>query len=71
MKASLTDIDELSGLASPGSVGSQVSSPSLDRRAVRDRRWKERRLRRMYALGGLSVLAAILVATIVVVDMVR
>ncbi len=71
MKASLTDTDEPSELASPESVGVQERSPSVDRRGFRDRRRKERRLRRMYALGGLVVLVAFLVVAIVVVDMVR
>jgi UDP-N-acetylmuramyl pentapeptide phosphotransferase/UDP-N-acetylglucosamine-1-phosphate transferase len=72
MKASVMDRDELSVLVSQGSVaGGEELAPTLDRRAVRDRRRRERRLRRLYTLGGLAVLAAFLVATVVVVDMVR
>ncbi len=72
MKALATDTVERSVLASQGSVaGAEEGIVSLDRRAVRRRRLRERRSQRLYALGGLVVLAAFLAATVVVVDMVR
>ena len=58
-------------------VASQVSGaggeerPSPDRRMIRRDRRKARRLQRLYALGGIAVLVAFFVATVVVVDMVR
>jgi hypothetical protein len=58
-------------LGGPGAVGGSVGTCVPDRRAVRDARRRTRRLRRLYALGGLLVIAAFLAATIVVVDMVR
>ena len=50
--------------------GPEAPRPA-DRRAVRDARRRARRARRLYALLGLAVLAAFLVATVVVLDMVH
>ncbi|HTX62549.1 MAG TPA: hypothetical protein VMD28_02845, partial [Acidimicrobiales bacterium] len=67
-----TDNDERSVLGPEKSVaGPEDSGPSPDRRAVLDERRRSRRLRRLYAFGGLAVLVAFLAATVVVVDMVR
>lgn len=72
MKASVMDTAELSVLTPRVSLaGAEERIPTFDRRAVRHRRRRERRLRRLYTVGGLTVLAAFLVATVVVVDMVR
>lgn len=72
MKESVTDTDELRVLGSGVSVaGSQDRSQSPDRRGLLGQRGGTRRVRRLYALGGLAVLAVFLAATVVVVDMVR
>lgn len=72
MKTSVTDMDELPMLAPEVAVaGPEGRSPTLDRRAVRNARRRARRVRRLYAFGGLAVLVAFLAATIIVVDMVR
>jgi hypothetical protein len=72
MRTSVTDTDELPLLAPDAPVARpQARHPSTDRRAVRHARRRARRTRRLYALGGLAVLAAFLAATVVVVDMVR
>ncbi len=77
MRMPARDTDELpvvapaDELAGPGAAGGPECTRVPDRRAVRDARRRTRRLRRLYALGGLVVLAVFLAATIVVVDMVR
>ncbi len=77
MRMPARDTDELpvvapaDELAGPGAAGGPEGIRAPDRRAVRDARRRTRRLRRLYALGGLVVLAAFLAGTIVVVDMVR
>jgi hypothetical protein len=72
MKTSDADTDGLPMLAPEVSVaGPADRHPVLDRRAVRNAKRRARRQRRVYAMGGLAVLAAFLAATIVVVDMVR
>jgi hypothetical protein len=72
MKVPLTDTEELPVLAPHAPVeGMQGRSHSHNRPSVRHQRRLERRVRRLYALGGLVVVAAFLAATIVVVDMVR
>ena len=50
--------------------GSQGRAP-LARAALRSERRIERRRRLLYAIGGLSVLAGFLAATVVVLDVVR
>jgi hypothetical protein len=78
MKAPVVDTGEPSVLAAPqvsvagswgGTAGEVVAL--RDRRTVRHSRLRERRVRRLYALGGLAVLVAVLIATVIVVDMVR
>ena len=72
MKGSVMGTGGVSVLASQVSeTGGGEPTPSLDRRTARHHRRKARRLRRLYALGGIAVLVAFLVATVVVVDMVR
>jgi hypothetical protein len=72
MKGSVMGTGAVAVLASEVSEtggGKPISSP--DRRTVRNHRRKSRRVRRLYALAGIAVLVAFLVATVVVVDMVR
>ena len=52
-------------------AGGEEPTPSPDRRRISHHRRKARRLRLLYALGGIAVLVAFLVAAVVVVDMVR
>lgn len=63
--------DEMPMLAPEVPVTGHEGAAAPDRRAVRDARRRERRLRRVYALSGLAVLVAFLAATVIVVDMVR
>lgn len=66
------DTDGLREFAPAESTAGQVvGGPSPDRRAVHGARRKARQLRRLYALGGLAVLAGFFAATVVVLDMVR
>lgn len=66
------DTDELPELApAESTAGPDAPRPSLDRRAVHGARRKARQLQRLYALGGLAVLAGVFAATVVVLDMVR
>ncbi|MGH8989285.1 MAG: hypothetical protein ACRDXC_11965 [Acidimicrobiales bacterium] len=51
--------------------GEEPRAKEPDRRALRRARRRARRSRHLYALSGLAVLAAFLVATIIVVDVVR
>jgi hypothetical protein len=76
MRTSATDTDEQPVLA-PGVATAGPGFPhgggrqAPDRRATAAARRKARRVRRLYLLSGLAVLAGSFVATVVVVDMVR
>ncbi len=48
-------------------VAAEGRVPLSDRRSLRDARRKARQLRRLYAVGGLAVLAGVFAATVLVV----
>lgn len=55
----------------PPAPGQAPPVPPSGRAALRAERWQARRQRRLYALLGLSVLAASLAATVMVLDVIR
>jgi hypothetical protein len=72
MKVPLTDTEELPVLAPHAPVeGMQGRSHSHNRPSVRHQRRLERRVRRLYALGGLVVVAALPPANTGIVETVR
>ncbi len=73
MTGSVTDPGERPVVAAARSTTgpTDVRPQAVDRRTARDARLKARHKRRLYALGGLAVLAAFLAAAVIVVDMVR
>lgn len=69
MIASAQDSSAIDTAQLPTVVPGRVPAPA--RRDLRAERRHERRVRRVSALGGLAVLAALLAATVFVLDVVR